>query len=152
MISNNTNIFKWVFDVFKIKGEPAPVFVEDYIQPTVSVSPITNVLRHNSAINSTTATIYSTPSDRDFFLTGASLSLIKDAGATSTGSSVKVVIDGNTRNLLTIISLTTTAQNDAISQSFNKIKIDRGTDIVVTNGSANANVSAIGIIEGFIVE
>lgn len=152
MIHNNTGISKFFYDLFKLKGESSPVFVNDIISPVVDVSPKTTIVKSASAVNATSATIYTTPTDRDFYLTGAMLSTIKDVTAQSTGESIKVFIDGTQVNILTIISITLTVQTDSVSISYDKIKLDRGSTIVVTNGSGVANVSSNGIIFGYIVE
>lgn len=124
--------------------------------PVVDVTPWNNksadIVRFNVATNSTTSTIYTTPSNQDFYLTGAVLSTIKDATATSTNSGLNVVINGQTLALLSISSLTLTAQNQTVSLSLSvPVKIDRGTNITVTNGTNVANVTSRGNIVGFVI-
>lgn len=106
----------------------------------------------NTAANATSQTIYTTPADADFYLVACQLSMIKDAGATSTHSSLNLYVDGVAQNILSIPGITLTAQNQSISLSFPRpLKIDRNTIIAVQNGTNNANVLARASVTGFIV-
>jgi hypothetical protein len=112
-----------------------------------------NILRGVTATNSTSATIYTTPTDKDFYLTSALLSTIKDVTSTSTLERLRVVIDGVTQDILLISSLSLTAQDRTITLSLNNsIKIDRGTTITVTNSTNVANITTTALIQGYFVE
>lgn len=154
MISTNTGIFKWIFDLFKIKGESAPVFVEDFIQPVVNVDPNDTHVYSNSAINATETTILTLPTDKDFYLTGAAISIIKDATATSTYSRISVISNGVTHYLCHTPHLSATSILGNITQTMNinRLKLDRGTSIKILNQTNVANISSMGSVWGFYVE
>jgi len=134
-----------------------PYQIAEKVVPVIEVNPsqnrVANIVRVNVAVNATTATIYTTPTTKDFYLTGASLSLIKDATATSTRSYISIVIDGLNTGILDITGITLTPQNQTITISFpTPIKIDRGTNINIVNTTNVANVNARGDIIGYTVE
>jgi len=114
-----------------------------------------NVIITNTAVNATNATIYTTPKDRDFYLVGASLSVIKDAGSTSTETSINVQTDetNTTQRFLSIIGLSGVAQSETISISLPyPLKLRRNTIQTLTNSTNNANISARGVLYGYYLE
>jgi len=124
--------------------------------PIVDVTPwnnkICDIIKFGVATNSTSTTIYTTPTNQDFYLVSATLSTIKDATSTSTNSGLNVVINGANSALLSISSLTLTAQSETVSVSLSTpIKVDRGSNITVTNGTNVANATSRGNIAGFLV-
>lgn len=128
------------------------------IVPTLEVNPEqyrkTTIIRKGTASNATSATAYTTPSDRDFYLVGCNLGVIKDVTATSTGSDIEVVPFGETiTNILSIPSLTLTVQNDVVSMVLPfPMKLARGSTIKVLNTTNVGNVRAMGNIWGYIDE
>jgi hypothetical protein len=111
------------------------------------------IAKSNSATNATTATIYTTPTTSDFYITGAYLSVIKDVTSTSVGTAITFVRDANTETLLSIPSITLTVQSECMSCDLkNAIKCDRGTIIAVTNTTNVANIKATGTIIGILDE
>jgi len=152
MQNRNPTIAQDMNRLFDFKGESTD-FVSDIIMPVVEIKRICNILKFNSAVNATTATIYTTPSDKDFYLVAAQLSVIKDATSTSGGTSIFVIIEGVSVRLLSIATLTLTAQYSNIANNFPvPIKIDRNTIITVVNSTNNANISGYGSIQGYTVE
>jgi len=127
----------------------------EVVMPVMEVNPkllkIANIVRSATAVNSTSSNMYTTPTDRDFYLTFANISVLKDVTSTSTETSIKVTIDGVLHRLISIAGISLTPQTLGTSQSFNiPIKIDRGTAIMVTNGTNVANINAWGNIAGYI--
>lgn len=111
------------------------------------------IVRRQSAINSTGGTIYTTPSDRDFYLNSCFLSYIKDATSTSTTSALSVVIGGATVNLIRFAQLTLTAATGSQGLSFPApIKLDRNSAITISNSTSTANISCEGTISGFLAD
>lgn len=109
-----------------------------------------DIVRRAAAVNSTSGTIYTTSTDEDFYLCGASLSVIKDATSTSIASQIRVIIGGGTYQILDIAGITLTAATGSQTITFNPpLKIDRGSSILVTNSTNVANVSADACIFGF---
>ena len=112
-----------------------------------------NIVRRSSAINSTGGTIYTTPTDKDFFLNSVALSVIKDVTSTSILSNITCIIDGATNQILSIPGISLTVQNQSLSISFPiPIKIDRGSAIGVSNSTNVANISTNAMITGYTVD
>jgi len=109
------------------------------------------ILRDATASNTTSATIYSTDPNKDFYLTFLTLSVVKDATSTSTESTITGVINGATRELAHIDGITLTVQNQTVTLSFpTPIRLDRGTNVSVTNSTGVANIKSTGVIGGFL--
>jgi hypothetical protein len=101
--------------------------------------------------SATSNTIYTTPTDQDFYLCGACLSLIKDVTSTSTLTQLKVSSGGLLRTLLHFIGFTLTVQADSIACNFNPpIKVDRGTAITLNHGTAAATISGAASVWGYL--
>jgi len=128
-----------------------PSTVIPSIQPVAIVEKkYCDIVRRGIAINSTSATVYGTPTDKDFYLTFANLSFIKDASSTAVTMTLTVVIEGVSINLLELNGFSTIADSDATSGSFHPaIKIDRGTNIIVTSNTSASNIRVSGNIAGY---
>lgn len=138
-------------------SEGFPERLAGSVVPVMNINPkdyrICNIAKTTSAVNATSATIYTTPADKDFYLVGFSIGLIKDATATSINSGISAYIDGLNTALIGIASLTLTAQSETLSQTLAyPIKVDRNTIIAVTNTTNVGNISARGSIIGYTVE
>lgn len=107
-----------------------------------------------TATNTTSTTILTTPTDRDFYVVGGFLTGAKDAGATTTNLNVKVTIDGTSTPLLRITTLSGTANQAAFGSISlpHPIKVDRGTNIVLESGTNAANVTLAGAVYYFLDE
>jgi hypothetical protein len=139
----------------QVSRDVVPNQLAEKVVPVMEVNPkllkIANIVRSATAVNSTSSNIYTTPTDRDFYLTFANISVLKDVTSTSTETSIKVTIDGILQRLISIAGISLTPQTLGTSQSFDiPIKIDRGTGILVTNGTNVANINAWGNIAGYI--
>lgn len=114
-----------------------------------------NVIKNAGLINGTTGTIYTTPSDKDFYLMGSSITYIKDASSTSIYSTVRCTIeDGTLSDVNVIAQLTLTAQQGSNSINYGQegIKLKRNTAITIQNSAGTANITAYGIIWGYTEE
>jgi hypothetical protein len=129
-----------------------PSTVIPSIQPVITVEKkycdISKIITLN---NGTAGIIYTTPTQADFYLCSASISIIKDAGATSTLSYISAVLNsGIAASILPISSLTTTAQTANNTITFSPpLKIARGTNITLNHATANANISGSAAITGY---
>jgi len=134
------------------RGDIVPNKVVPNIQPVHEVyDKVATIVTSNSAINATSANVYNTPADKDFYLTGAYLSVIKDVTSTSTFSSLLVAVNGSTPAVLVIRGLTLTVQSGSLALTFNPpIKLDRSSAVTVTNTTATGNVSATAGIIGYL--
>lgn len=113
-----------------------------------------DTIRRATVLNATSATVYTTPTDRDFFITHASLSVIKDVTSTSIYARLLVTIDGsNSVSILDIPGFSLTPQNDSVAVSFpSPIKVTRGTSINVALSTNVANATASACISGYHVD
>lgn len=120
------------------------------IQPVVNLIRSPNIVRINAALNAASATVFTTPTDRDFFLVNVGLTLIKDVTSTSTFSRVSIVLAGVRVAILQVDTLSVTAQTAQLAFNLSyPIKIDPGTTILVENGTAVANIDAACTIVGY---
>jgi hypothetical protein len=107
-------------------------------------------------ISATGQTIYTTPMDKDFYLVAATLSFVKDAACDAITSRIhmRVSVDGVVIYVLTLSTLTLTAQNQSISVSpAIPIKLDRNTVVSFVMDTYAAGLRAIsGTIIGYTVE
>ena len=150
----NTDVSKQVSDVFKLKGDAIPNEFNEVINLTYDISPDTDVVATATASNATSATILTTPTDRDFYFLGSTLTLWTDATATSTYYAITAVVKGQTINLNYVrhrnLQALTAFNNTLMLPK--KIKIDRGTAISVIAETNVANEVATGVIFGYYAE
>lgn len=153
----NSDLFKELASAAKIQVsvDNIPNQLAEKVVPVMEVNPKllrrTEIIRHNDATNATSATIYTTPTNQDFYLTHLTLSTMKDVNSAATFSAISCVIDGITRYAATLGFITLTASKDSLSLSFiTPIKCDRNTTIGIVNSSAVANIITIGSIGGYI--
>ena len=114
----------------------APTKVNDFIQPVININPKdyrrVNIVRSRA----TAGAIYTTPVDKDFFLTSSFLSVAKVAADTGTDASVTCTIDGASQTLTTVSGVTLTLNFANLAREFNPpIKIDRNTAITSVAGN-----------------
>lgn len=135
--------------------------VDREFQPTIETNPFLASFASvaESGLGSSTGTsvtIYSTPSTTDFYLTGVSLAIIKDATCdTITGSiSVTATVNGVSKSLVRIPHITLTAQTSELSISMvAPLKIDRNTNISISAPSFTAGTfQRAATIQGFIID
>ncbi len=152
MKNNNTSVAQDMNRIFDLKGEQTNE-VSDIISPVVIIKRSPDIIKKGTASNATSGTAYTTPSDKDFYLTNVMLSVTKDVTATSAETAATVILNGITVSILSLSTLTLTAQNMSGSLNFaNPVKVDRGTAIQVTNTTNQANVRAMINIVGFTTE
>lgn len=155
MVMNfNPLLSKRAADIFNVKNfDFFSKEVGDKLIPVVPIIECSNIVRAGLCINATSQAIYTTPTDKDFYLTAATLSLIKDATSPSTYSILSCYVNGASYNIFSLPCLASTAQTLSISNSFPfPIKVDRGTAITIFNQSATANHTSAANITGYISE
>lgn len=100
-----------------------------------------------------TSTIYTTPRDKDFFLTAVSITFKHDAACDGTQIYFNVTIDGLQTLLIRRYLNTGVASADAFTISFPyPLKIDRNTNIEIVGTFAAGTQSKAAGITGFILE
>jgi len=150
-LEKNTNI--------QIARDKVPNELAEKIVPVFETNPLMfrriNVHALTSATNAISATIYTTPTDKDFYLTDCSLSVVKDVTSTSISSAITIKLkDGVSLNAMTLRTTSLTVESGLhIEKSFNyPILLERGSTITVTNSTNVANITSTGIIFGYTVE
>lgn len=153
---NNQQVTKGLADNadIQIARDKIPNELAEKIVPTFETNPKLlrriNIVASASANNAVTGTIYTTPIDKDFFLTSIDLSMIKDVTSTSIYTDVEIKINGQTKTILYINGFTLTVQNISKIISFPiPIKLDRNSTITVNNNTNVANISSYCTITGY---
>lgn len=154
-ITSSDAIQRFVDEAKLQSANGVPTQLNNQIVPVFEVNPrltrFCDIVKTNSIANQTSATIYTTPTDKDFFLTSASLSYIKDVTSTSTGVAINVTINGLATSVLALPGITLTVSQGQISNTFlHPLKIDRNTNIAVISSTSVANIKAQGCISGYI--
>lgn len=157
----NSDLSKELVDGARIQQnrDIIPNQLAEKVVPVMEVNPKLlrriNLLVGGTSTTTGTKTIYTTLTDRETFLTGFSISFIKDVTCDSaTGSYLlTAVINGTTVNLSSMAIITLTAQSSLNNYTFaHPIKLDKGTAISFT-GSFTAGVCSRGFcINGYTVE
>jgi len=149
----NTTIAEDSARIFNFKGDNLSVEVMPNIQPTIEIKRYCDIVRQTNATNVTSQTIFTTPADKDFYLTSCALGVMKDALNASTVENLQGAVAGVGRVFLSIPSITLTAQTANITQTFDPpIKLDRASTIDLASTSAVATIRMTGCITGYTVE
>jgi len=132
----------------ELTGQALPV-----MDMTPNFHRFANIVRSVQATTSGTSTLYTTPTDKDFYLTAASLNYEKDVVNDSLLVYLSVVIDGATNNVLRIGKLGTTASKGESSIALSPpIKLDRGSQILIGGSFTAGALNKSGSIIGYTVE
>ena len=105
--------------------------------PTIPITPICRVVKTNSSTASgSSITVYTTPSDKDFYLTGLVFTYQKDATcdcADGTHAAIQTTIEGLAIQLIRSTLITLSADSRTFVNHFTTpVKIDRGVTIIIT--------------------
>lgn len=123
------------------------------LTPVIPLTPIVNLVRHLNKSNTGSTGIYTTPADKDFYLTSAYLSGTADATADNLSYTITATIDGVARDIIKIGKQTTTAGSEQVAQSFFfPIKIDRGTAISLTTTFTVGTTIMAATITGYLAD
>lgn len=144
----NARIKNYFIDILKLNPiqDIIPDYVRQDIQPVAEVDkPFCNIIRRGQSTTTGDINVFTTPTDKDFYIYGVTLGFSKNATcdvATGTATSLFIVQDGISNAILSLPGITTTAERDSISISFPRpLKVDRGTSILCT-GTFTAGVMA----------
>lgn len=150
----NTTLAERAGRVFNTKG--VDQFSDDVspnLVPVVPILPVTRIVRSTSSAATGTAVIYTTPVDKDFYLTGFSYQMMCDGSADLTGYNLNVFIDGVQLNVAQVRKITLHAFSDNIQHDFAiPIKIDRGKAISISQTFSVGNSTHAGCIYGYTEE
>jgi hypothetical protein len=144
--------------------DKTPNELAEKIVPTFETNPEllrrTNIIKFGGTITAVTnVTLYTTPTNQDFYLTGFFISIMKDAVSdlpTGDAGSITAIVNGETIRLVTLYSIALTAESkQQYIQLKHPLKIDRNTNIVLSRGTTGGTVGVYiktGTIYGYIVE
>jgi len=116
---------------FDLKGENTND-VADFIQPVKEIQPKINIVRSATRSATGATNLYTTPSDKDFYLQSVFLQWFKDVASDCTSAFLDISIEGivTGRTLINFVAPTLTLYNDSAVITFPiPIKIDRNTNI-----------------------
>jgi len=140
----------------RILASKAGDYLSDEVIPNIQpVIPITAVARicQGTAGTAATNTIYTTPADKDFYLTGAVLAYIKDVTSTATLFRYRVFVNELQKEIITLPAITLTPGCESVAIELNPpLKLDRNTTVVCTTDSTVANVKVSGNVIGYTEE
>lgn len=120
---------------------------------TIPIERRANIVRRTGYTNQTTNTIYTTPADKDFYITFINLGFIKDSTSTATSIRIQATIDGVAQRLVDIPGITLTADSKSLAVALvTPIKVDRNTAITINSDTATANITVYGTIHGYTLE
>jgi hypothetical protein len=153
----NSDLTKELIEAGKLQvsRDKIPSEIAEKVVPVIDVNPkhnrIINVGRMNNGTG--TITVYTTPTDQDFYICSCSLSCIKAAADTGTYQFLSTTEPGGqTVYLCSLSGVTLTAEQKHITVSFPfPIKVKRGETILAQNAAGTiAHISAT--VQGFLVE
>jgi len=131
-----------------LSASGVPNQLNDKIQASMEINPqiIKNADSSFADVTNSTSGNIAIPTDRDVYIIGATLSVIKDVTATSTKSEITYKSEnGQTKSILGISGITLTPQSNSISISLSHpIKIQFGTTPTIANSSATGNIKTCG--------
>jgi len=153
----NKDAVKAIFEGARMPLQDTPSELGKTCVPVMDMTPnfhrIINIIKSEEVIDATSGIIYTTPTNKDFYLTNAILTIIKNATSTSVFSSLNIKVDGVIRGIIFIEETTLTAQSAQIVLNLNfPIKVDRGSDIIIAHGTNVSKIQGSATILGYTVE
>ncbi len=158
---NNQDALKILRDSAKVQNiEPIPNQLADKIVGTWESNPMLsrrmNVLKQQTSVITGTETIYTTPTDKDFYLTYAQMAYAKDAvcNIASGAISISATPDGQAASsILRLSVITATAQHDNIViELSHPIKLARNSGLNITGTFGAGVLVRNSVIGGYTVE
>lgn len=155
---NNQELKKAFSDSTKTQLLEQPNQVDNRVViPIVDVTPYfhkkADIVRNGTLSAATSATIYTTPAERDFYLTSFAFSYKKDATSPAVLMGLSIVNVDGVRVGWNISDNSVTATRDKMQMNFSiPIKVARNSTITLTSSSATAVIVMDGTITGFVDE
>lgn len=126
----------------------------DIVVPTFDYSNarFCEIVRGANRATTGATTIFTTPSDRDFFLSSANLAVQADISADSTGNVLQVTVGGVVRDIIRLNKISLTVTTESLSTSYPiPLKIDRNTGITIAHTFTVGASTLSGCITGFTI-
>lgn len=159
---NNTELLIGMRDNAKVQNtENIPSQLADKVVPVMEVNPMLlrrcNIVKGNVRTSTGVVTIYTTPTNKDFYLTSVCFGVSKDAVCNvATGLlNISISVEGTTAytHLCNTPVITLTASSSIVSQSFPvPIKLDRNTTVSMASTFGAGVLVLAGNIAGYTVE
>lgn len=153
----NSNLTKEIIDGARLQQQQGgiPSELAEKVIPVMEVNPkllkAATIIKSAQILNNSPQTIYTTPTDKDFYLTNVALSTSKDVTATSIVTALSATVNGITGVILRLCTLTLTAERGEMACSLNPpIKVDPGSAITITTSTNVGNIAAAGSIVGYL--
>jgi hypothetical protein len=154
-IINRSSVIQSAADILALQSgkDKLPSISIDNVQPVVELVKFSNIARHSSSGGAGTTTVYTTPPDKDFFITSISISVTKNVTCDAILCYGQAFQGGVLRRLVQMDFETVTAESRALSVSFPyPVEIDRNTAIsIYINYAAGAAVKSI-CMTGILIE
>lgn len=152
----NSDLQKELQEGAKIQvRDKAPTEITDKVLPVMEVNPKffrrVNWNFAGAGTNATSTSLGTTPTDREIYVTGATLSVTKDATATTTYVRLNCTADnGQSVILCSFGCITLTAEQHDMSVSFPfPIRLKKGTTITISASTAVGNFNAFASVFGY---
>jgi hypothetical protein len=159
VLINNSDTINEIIEVAKLKVSSDGIInnLQNNIVPVIDVNPkhsrrIT-IFKRGATTTTTEAGLYTTPTDRDFYLIGCTLSYKKDVTSDSTNAYLRGVIygDNSATIILNLDSETLTANHDHIELVFPiPLKMARGQAITYRMPITAGTMVVAGEIFGYL--
>lgn len=152
---NNPSIVQAIQRILNPKlGQQIASEVADILQPVIIVGNVVNVLPRVAVTTSGSATIFTTPVDKDFYLTGWNMTQTQDVVSDSTSLDLRCILHGESARVIDEIEFQTlTAQSvQSHEELHTPILIDRATAITINNDFTVGTARKTANIRGFTVE
>jgi len=130
--------------------------LDEEVSGLVAVIPITSIpriVRGTSRTTTGNSTIYTTPSDKDFYLTGFYISATADVASDCVLYNFQITVDGVSQRIFSMVKTTLTAFNQTQFVALPiPIKIDRGTAITIGQSFTVGTSTVASAIYGYTEE
>lgn len=154
MINRNSDITKEIIEDLKLQVAQGDKVLSPI--PVLEVNPklVKNgIAKTNTSSSNGNTTIYTTPTDKDFYLTGFIFSMTKDALCDTATALLRATTNSQVTDIAALGGITLTAQDKIIAVNLqHPIKIDKNTSIVLNCGKTAGSILLTGTIFGFIDE
>jgi hypothetical protein len=154
----NSQVIKEISNAFKIDERVSPI---PQALPVVEVglksTKTADIFAASTATNTASTTVYTTPTTGDFYLTFAALSIrCASVAAQSEIFRLTATINGATCHILQLVNLANLGNLACTSTEFRgeqrPIKIDKGTNIIMTMNAPTSSDRMGAVIHGFVDE
>lgn len=138
-------------------SEGFPTRLANAIVPVIDVNPkaykVANIIRSVANSTSGATTVYTTPTDRDFYLTNAYVSYMANATSDDVGVTLQSTAQGELAGIIGIRKLALTAHSNNSEVVYpTPLKLDRGVAIVFSTTFSVGAVTREAGITGYTIE